>query len=120
MIVSNDPQKPLYRLGLSLDLIKSVFWYPTSVGFHSDYGLIDRHQMITFLTDYADNMIITEIEMTSDKIQADMIKDNEVLQCLVSLNNDCPKGNWAERITIQARINEIAKVINIPVNLMIY
>jgi len=45
---------------------------------------------------------------------------NEVLQCRVALNNDCPKGNWAERITIQARINEMAKVITIPVNLMIY
>jgi len=111
---------PFYRLGLSLDLIKSVFWYPTSVSFHSDYGLNDRHQMITFLTDYADNMIITGIETTSDKIQADIIKDNEVLQCRVALNNDCPKGNRAERITIHARINEMAKVITIPVNLMIY
>ena len=80
----------------------------------------DRHQMITFLMEHADNLIITEIEMTSDKIKADMIKDNEVLQCRVSLNNDCPKGNWAERIAIHARINERAKVINIPVNLMIY
>ena len=65
-------------------------------------------------------MIIAGTEKASDKIKADIIKNNEVLQCRVALNNDCPKGNWAERITIQARINERAKVITIPVNLMIY
>ena len=119
-IVSNDPQKPLFQLGLSLNVIKSIYWYPDAVSFYSDYGLKGRHQIINFLSDYIENMEITGIDTSSDKIMAIILREDKLLQCNVTLNEECPKGNWTEHIIIHCQINETSKDIMIPVNLMIY
>jgi len=119
ILVTNDPHRPMAKLFLRCDVLLKVFWYPKSVSIYTKEGTKNVKKEIRFLTETNEDIELTEIITSSNRIKAYKVRDNDGIKFVVKLNPGCPQGNWEDKISMRALTEQYEKKINIPVHLMV-
>lgn len=119
VLTTNDPERPAVRVMLKGYVQPDVFWYPRSASFYRRQSGEMQYKDIQFLRRKSQQLEVTEVTTSSDKITASVEPNEKGIRCRVLLIPDCPAGFWLEHLNVTLRTKKGIDRVAIPVHLMV-
>jgi len=119
-VETNDPRRPISTLLLRCDVHLRVFWRPRVVSIYASQGEQDVKREVIFSVDKTEKFDLGDIRITSDRMAGHWEANDDAVKCVITLNPDCPRGNWADKVTAELLFTGEKRDVVIPVNLMIH